>query len=442
MAFANPFEDGTNIPAGTPFLTEFTSRVLPWYEPAKSTAPENWREKWERLRLRFERLIDEREPVECVLVQSRIPAFGNQGDAHPLQRKFHHTILSGAALRQEPAWLSGVDGSELDGAFTIVGANGEPLLNRNGKARALRFGLWRHFSVQPRDGSVQELKSLPVPGIADLARDAMSLLYDLPSDVAERIWMNWQSGFSKTENSGPSLWIDALFELSWRCEPGIALHSRPYAWRDNCSIELGGAGLFPRLPSHPFDASKSFIPQDGGYPNAFFSVLKDVSRASVSAIDEILSTSVKRVTSASKRRFRVGLSFPGEKREFIQELSKRLAAKLGKQAVLYDKFHEHEFARLNLDLYLPQLYQNECDLIVVFLCAEYAKKEWCQLEWRSIRGLISTIEETRIMLIAFENPGNLNDIGICRGDGYLQISDRGPEAICDAILLRLKSVVR
>lgn len=435
---SNPFEDGTNVPRGTPFRAEFTSRVLPWYTPAESTAPENWRERWERLRTRFERLIDEREAVEVVLVQCRFPAFGHRPEVNPPQMRLDDTILAGGSLRQEPAELFAPDGSDLDGAFTIVGANGEPMLGKGGRSRALRFGLWRHFCIQPKCGGKSDFAVLPVPGLRDLACEASALLYDLPGDIAANLWVNWRTGFSKSQNSGPSLWIDLLFELAWRREPGTALHSRPFAWRDNCAVGLVGGGLFPRLPRDLISTSKDFIPEEGGYPQSFFSVIEDVSRASVAAIDEILLSGRRRTSSLSGRRFRVGLSFPGERREYVRAIAVGLEHEFGRQNVLYDKFHEAELARPDSDIYLPRLFQEQCELIVVFLCAEYSQKVWCGLEWRWIRQLLCTPDATRIMFVAFEDLGPLPELGILRGDGYIPIADRLPEVICDLILERLK----
>jgi len=62
------------------------------------------------------------------------------------------------------------------------------------------------------------------------------------------------------------------------------------------------------------------------------------------------------------RRFAIALSFPGERREFLSQVADELANKVGKSRVLYDKYHEAEFARPNLDVYLPNLYRPESDL--------------------------------------------------------------------------------
>jgi tetratricopeptide (TPR) repeat protein len=141
-------------------------------------------------------------------------------------------------------------------------------------------------------------------------------------------------------------------------------------------------------------------------------------------------------SNANPRRFAVALSFPGEYRDFISKVADSLAHKLGKERILYDKYHEAEFARPNLDVHLPNLYSTESELIAIFLCNEYKKKRWCNLEWRSIRQLIATADEDRIMFLSFDNVGAIPEIGIYDGDGYVSIGARSPDQIADLILQR------
>lgn len=137
------------------------------------------------------------------------------------------------------------------------------------------------------------------------------------------------------------------------------------------------------------------------------------------------------------RRFRVALSFPSEYRSFVEQVAEHLSAAVGRERVLYDKFYEAEFARLDLDVYLPRLYREQSELIVLFLCPEYRTKRWCQLELRHIRQLISTMDADRIMLLSFGQPGDLSDLGILSGDGYVDIAARPAGEIARLILQRL-----
>jgi hypothetical protein len=52
------------------------------------------------------------------------------------------------------------------------------------------------------------------------------------------------------------------------------------------------------------------------------------------------------------KRFRVAFSFAGQKRTFVAEVADMLAQQFGREAILYDKFHEAEFSRPNLAFHL------------------------------------------------------------------------------------------
>lgn len=142
--------------------------------------------------------------------------------------------------------------------------------------------------------------------------------------------------------------------------------------------------------------------------------------------------------SPSPRRFRIALSFPGDHRTLIAPIARALADVYGEAQILYDHFHTAEFARPNLAVYLPELYRRQSDLIVVLLCPEYAKKQWCRLEFRHIHALIATTEEDRIMFLSVGNPGDLGALGILPGDGYIDITGRTPDEVCRLIQQRAR----
>ncbi len=143
-----------------------------------------------------------------------------------------------------------------------------------------------------------------------------------------------------------------------------------------------------------------------------------------------------------QRRFSVALSFPGEHHQpFIEAVAEQLAETLGRDKLLYDHYHEAEFARPDLDIYLPRLYLEQSELICVFLCQDYAKKRWCNLEWRFIRQLIATAEQSRIMFLSFDEVGAIPELGILPGDGYLPIRNRLPTIIAQKIAERLAQVL-
>lgn len=134
-------------------------------------------------------------------------------------------------------------------------------------------------------------------------------------------------------------------------------------------------------------------------------------------------------------RFKIALSYPGERRDFVKQVADRLADRVGRDRVLYDCYYEAEFARPDLDTYLQRLYRDESELIAVFLCADYERKLWCGLEWRIVRTLIMNRQAATIMPLRFDN----TEIpGLSPIDGYVWIGGRSPQKIADLILERME----
>jgi len=138
--------------------------------------------------------------------------------------------------------------------------------------------------------------------------------------------------------------------------------------------------------------------------------------------------------STSSRRFRVALSFPGEHRARVKAIAELLGKQLGERHVLYDQWHQAEFARPNLDIYLPRLYHDASDLIVFFFCAAYSQKEWCGLEWRAGRDLLKGKQDDRLMFLKLDKA----DIeGLYSIDGYIRIEEFTAQDVATLILQRL-----
>lgn len=143
------------------------------------------------------------------------------------------------------------------------------------------------------------------------------------------------------------------------------------------------------------------------------------------------------MANPSGRRFKVALSFPGERREFVEKVAEKLAAALGRDSVFYDKYYEAELARGNIDVYLGKIYGVHADLVAPFFCAEYDKKQWCQLEWRNIRVILFDLEDDRVMPFRFDDT---QITGFLRIDGFVPIGTRSPEQMADLILQRLSGI--
>jgi hypothetical protein len=166
----------------------------------------------------------------------------------------------------------------------------------------------------------------------------------------------------------------------------------------------------------------------------------DPFAASLSAIDELLKPrsrrSQRKRSKLESKSFQVALSFSGERRPYVASVAETLRKKLGNDAVFYDAYYQAELARPNLDTLLQRLYHNNSELIVVFLCEDYATKEWCGLEWRAIRDLIKSARDEQIMLLRFDSSSIPGIFGV---DGYLDISAKTPEETAEAIISRLNS---
>jgi len=141
--------------------------------------------------------------------------------------------------------------------------------------------------------------------------------------------------------------------------------------------------------------------------------------------------------ATAQRRFRVAFSYPGEVRERASGIATELASTLSRETVFYDKWYAAELARPDLDLYLQQIYKQHADLLVIFLCAEYERKEWCGLEWRGVRDFIKGRESARIMLLRLDETPIAGVLSI---DGYLDIREVDDADVATAILARLQSI--
>lgn len=102
------------------------------------------------------------------------------------------------------------------------------------------------------------------------------------------------------------------------------------------------------------------------------------------------------------RKFEVALSFAGENRAYVSQVASVIKEKLGEDRVFYDEDYQAQLARPNLDTLLQGIYLN-AELVVVFLCEQYAKKEWCGLEWRAIREIIKQKRDDKVMFMRFDD---------------------------------------
>lgn len=154
-----------------------------------------------------------------------------------------------------------------------------------------------------------------------------------------------------------------------------------------------------------------------------------------SSYDNLLGSGAVR----SMKHFKIALTFAGESRDLVEKIARVLADKFSKDEILYDKFHEADFARPQLDVYLQKLYHDCSDLIVVFLCDQYSQKRWCGVEWRAIRDILNNFNYEKIMYVKVSKE-NIDDITLPgfygSQDGYIDANTHTPQEISDLIIER------
>ncbi len=101
-------------------------------------------------------------------------------------------------------------------------------------------------------------------------------------------------------------------------------------------------------------------------------------------------------------QFLVALSFPGTKRVYVESVATCLKRSLHNNQVFYDRDFQAHLARPDLDNLLLDIYRNRSSLIVVFLSADYAKSDWCGLEWRAVRDMIKSKSGKQLMFVRFD----------------------------------------
>lgn len=136
----------------------------------------------------------------------------------------------------------------------------------------------------------------------------------------------------------------------------------------------------------------------------------------------------------STKRFRIAFSFAGEKRDFVKQVADLLAKRFERDRILYDKYHEAEFARNDLGIYLPNLYNRECDLVIVVVCPDYDEKEWTGLEWLAIHDLLQQRKRDEVVLSRFDHA---QVDGLFRGAGFIELDRKTPDEFATLILERL-----
>lgn len=117
----------------------------------------------------------------------------------------------------------------------------------------------------------------------------------------------------------------------------------------------------------------------------------------------------------------------------LPTIAEHLSEALGKERVYEEQSPSGNWLVPDLDTYIQSIYHDHSELVVVFLCAEYEKKEWCGLEWRAVRDLLKKKETAAIMPMRFDD----TQIPALSIDGYVDLANRNLDEVAQLILQRL-----
>lgn len=393
-----------------------------------------------QLRADFDRLRWQASPVRAQLVHRATNAEAEGVLGIPSLPSSDVVAFQGAGHR-EAQQLFDESGNPRFREDPIVDVKGTPITNSAGEAFDVVMPAFRTITFSGRIEDYQQL--------AQLAERGGRIVGSLRLPVLDR-FQGWR--FSTPSD----LWWSVLFEIAWQKEhPLLVAEKRlwlpakephafvPYDLQQLKHLASSGLGGLDKIPGNWLKR----------LPEAWVSNLENAVAASLDGTELMISKltpatpltdkaasgegpmDIASTTVKIGRRFAVALSFPGERRDFVAKVAFGLREVFGEQRVFYDRFHEVELSRPNLDLVLQQFYSQDSDLVIVFVCGEYDEKEWCGLEWRAIRELMKTHSraDEDVMFLRFDNkplPGMLSI------DGFLDISRRSERDVIDAILRR------
>ena len=129
-------------------------------------------------------------------------------------------------------------------------------------------------------------------------------------------------------------------------------------------------------------------------------------------------------------QFDVALSFPGEARDYVEQVAQHLERLIGPDRYFYDRNYTAQLARPSLDTFLQAVYRERSRMVVVFSGGDYQLKDWCGIEFRAVREIINAREHDRIMFVRMDD-GEVE--GIFGHDGYVDARLHNPAEVATFI---------
>ncbi|MCG8088238.1 MAG: TIR domain-containing protein [Candidatus Thiodiazotropha endolucinida] len=167
--------------------------------------------------------------------------------------------------------------------------------------------------------------------------------------------------------------------------------------------------------------------------------LKQIDLLEVLSMNGLISADLANeggpVGRLEEMKFEVAFSFPGELREYVDQVSNSIKEALPPRSVFYDNDFVAQLARPNLDTLLQTVYLKNSDLIVVFLSKDYETKMWCGIEWRAVRSFINSRSDETVM---FFRADDASIPGVFAHDGFIDMGKFPPEQSAEFVLERVR----
>lgn len=144
---------------------------------------------------------------------------------------------------------------------------------------------------------------------------------------------------------------------------------------------------------------------------------------------------IAKAVDITTHSFDVALSFPGEVRVVVEQIARELETLIGPNSYFYDANYASQLARPSLDTLLQEIYRDRSKLVVVFLCGDYQRKDWCGIEFRAIKEIIMKHDNKKIMFIKMDD-GRVD--GVFEADGYIDGRKYSPQEIAHFIQERVE----
>jgi TIR domain len=108
-------------------------------------------------------------------------------------------------------------------------------------------------------------------------------------------------------------------------------------------------------------------------------------------------------TNFIDKKYLVAVSFSGEKRDYVKQVTDELSKAIDKAKIFYDDYHQGILPGIGTDEFLQKTYRDDSAFLVVFISPTYKDKVWCGIEGRAIRERINTEKGRGIIPVRFSN---------------------------------------